>query len=1018
MTTNMKTLLFSALTLSALNGISQTGPAGVGNSTNNTNWHDANALSLSDGFPVTTFSDISGNGNDFNQYTSTRKPTFTASATNGMPALSFDGINDYMETGADASLDASNISYFVVYQKATLDDQNMISAKYTSQSSQKWSSYCNYNNDFVYNVHMSPTTKWSRFMDDNDFTFLSTHITASSIRAYQQGVAANLNSSAFTVPSGHERTTIGRKSDATNDISCLDGYIAEVIVFNSALNALERIMIENYLGAKYNLPIPTDRFAYEGTHNIGLVGIGNDGTNSQTVAQGYGVMELSNATSLASGDYLLAAHTNDALSSFTTADIPVSITGHKRWVRTWRVDETNECGTVDIKFYLAGGNNFGASSSYRLLVDTDGNFSDATVLSGTYDGGTQTVTFSVDLNDGEYFTLAGLEQSLEIHSVTTGPWSDPNTWDCVCVPTSNDLVYIDPFNTVTVDVNADCAYLSVEPNATLVMNSAVNLNLYGDWDIIGSINFTDGSFSLVGSAAQYVDAGGGSVEFNDIIINNLSTGDVTFYEATYTLNGTLYPIEGNMVLDGGMACEFIVNSTSATEGGRIDAIDSDFTLTGEVTVYRYIPTGDAGWRNVSPSVSGANLSMWDADLEMSGEGFPDGCAYGPGGCFYSVTEFYSYAYQKVTDPNHPLELGRGYEIYMGDDTISFAGRAIKVRGTLNTGDVSETFSTGWNIHGNPYASPIDFNQLTLGNVDNYYYVRDPSTGGFEWYDGGTNTSSVPALANGYIATGQGYWAYDWGTVIFEQVDKVTNAEYFKTQEIIHNDIFHVRLYELNTTYSGSFSIQDSDIALDGFDTIADIRLLMTGTEKAPIIAFDFEEERVRKNVIFNDLRSKSFDLYTNIKNPGYYRLEGENLFAYDTYESVLIFDNVTGEFFDVKNEISYTFYSEAGEFNRFTLILSNDGAVEESNGATLGLTEENIDLSITQMGTLIDVNCTEDFGNSELTIVNTLGQVEVYRETINLVSGSNIVTLPEHLSGVHFVVIYTDKGVFTKKLVF
>ncbi|MBK6951974.1 MAG: hypothetical protein IPH24_07970 [Crocinitomicaceae bacterium] len=158
----------------------------------------------------------------------------------------------------------------------------------------------------------------------------------------------------------------------------LNGYIAEVVIYNSALNNLERILIENYLGAKYNMTIPTDLYAYQATHNIGLIALGNNGVNSQTAAKGAGVLELNSPSAMASGEYLIAAHTNDDLDLFTTADIPASEVGSQRWTRTWKVDETGEVGTTNLVFYLAGGNNFGLSSTYKLLVDNttqDGNFS-------------------------------------------------------------------------------------------------------------------------------------------------------------------------------------------------------------------------------------------------------------------------------------------------------------------------------------------------------------------------------------------------------------------------------------------------------------------------------------------------------------------------------------------------------------------------------------------------------------------------------------------------------------------
>lgn len=1014
-----KTLLFTLPILSlfsvALYG--QTGPAGVGNSTTNTNWHDANSMSLTNGQSVTTFTDKSGNSNDIVQINTLKKPIFTTGAINGLPVLRFDGANDFMESGANALLDAANITYFVVYDKAPLESQSFVGANYTSQQ-RKWASYCNSNNNFIYNVQYSPTLKWSRFNDLNTATFLSHHITPVNSRSWRQGVSGNLRTATFTTPSGHQNTTIGRLPDATNDGSCLNGDIAEVFIFNQVVNDLERIMIENYLGAKYGLAIPTDRYAHQGTHQFGLVGIGNDGTNSQTTAQGAGILEVSNATSLASGDYMLVANSGEDLSLFTTSDIPTGqgIDSHKRFTRSWRVGETNECGTVDYKFYLNGGNNFGATTQYRLLWDQttqNGDFSDATVVTGTYNGTEQSVVFSIDAADGDYITLCGLEQVLDINSVMTGDWSNPLTWDCTCIPTQNDNVNVVGGHTVTVDIDAHAGYL--ELNGVLEMDQAFSLSLYTDLDIFTEPVITDGEIIWIGSGYQYVDATGLDVKFNDMTFNNPGN-TIEFFSANYTLNGTMTPTAGNLTFNDTPTDQFIINSTSATEGGRIGPIEAAFSFTGNFTVRRNIPAGVAGWRNISSNIANGNLSMWDEDLEMSGDGFPDGCAYGPGGCFHSVVDYHSFGYHDVTDPNLVLEPCTGLEVFMGDDTVVFSGTTLNLTGTLNTGDVSRFFTTGWNIHGNPYASAISWPDVSHGGIDNYFYIWDDAAGTFQWYDGASNTSSVGTLANGILASGQGYWAHDFGTIVYHQSDKVTNTGTFIKSNQKDNAVY-VTLSENNSTYYTKLAFEESLIAFDGFDTLGDIRNLMTGKEKAPSLAFDFEEDLVRKNYMLMDGRDKSFNLFSKFLNEGYYTIAAENLNGFNHYSKVLIFDTEAQEYFDLKKDPSYTFFAEAGESNRFQLILTN--SQQELNSAFAGIDDNENNLTITQMGNLIDIkNFGDNLENTQVYLVNLLGQTEIVFDMNNLENGSNVIEVPADINGVHFVTIVANGERITKKLVF
>ncbi|MBK9590952.1 MAG: hypothetical protein IPO32_05400 [Crocinitomicaceae bacterium] len=48
-------------------------------------------------------------------------------------------------------------------------------------------------------------------------------------------------------------------------------------------------------------------------------------------------------------------------------------------------------------------------------------------------------------------------------------------------------------------------------------------------------------------------------------------------------------------------------------------------------------------------------------------------------------------------------------------------------------------------------------------------------------------------------------------------------------------------------------------------------------------------------------------MYTKILNPGYHTIEAINLENFTNYRKVLLFDNVTGEFIDLKTELAYTF---------------------------------------------------------------------------------------------------------------
>lgn len=58
-------------------------------------WLDATQLGLANGDLVSSWTDLSGNGNNFTS-SGTARPTFTSSGINGLPSLTFDGNSDGM----------------------------------------------------------------------------------------------------------------------------------------------------------------------------------------------------------------------------------------------------------------------------------------------------------------------------------------------------------------------------------------------------------------------------------------------------------------------------------------------------------------------------------------------------------------------------------------------------------------------------------------------------------------------------------------------------------------------------------------------------------------------------------------------------------------------------------------------------------------------------------------------------------------------------------------------------------
>lgn len=1010
--------------------IAQTGPAGIGSSATNSFWLDANSLVLTNGSPVSNFDDLSGNGNDFSQLSSTAQPTFITSAVNGLPAIEFDGDDDVLLSGAIPAIESAELTWYVVYDKAPFDIQGVIGGNYTSNAKQ-WVSYCNAGNNFLINAHFSTgSLTFNKFLDNgSSFNFLSNVISSTQMKTYKNSAIQGTKSAAYTAPTGHNFVSLGQYPTASNSYF-LNGHIAEAFVFNLALNDLERNLIDNYLGAKYGIAISNDLYDYESTHNIGLIAIGNDGTNSHTASKGSGAVEVSGATGMTSGEYLLAGHTNVDLNVLFGADLPATISSHSRWSRTWRVDEVGEVGDVDLVFDMSGSNGFGIVGTYNLLIDDDGNFSNATMVSGVYSALTQELSFTVNLNDGDYFTVSGLETPpVAIHSVQSGNWYNSTTWDCGCIPTLADTVFVE--NTDVVDVDgAGFAYaytLNIESGATLNMLQPVELTIFGDLSINGTINFIDGALVFNGTTAQNVSgAGAGTVyELIDVIINNLGTNNVTFTDGDFVINNVLHPTDG--VLEIGTDANFIINSTGPTTTGRVGIVSSGFSQVGDITVKRFIEPGVAGNRNLASPVVGANLSEWDDSLLISGFGFPDGCAFDTN-CYYSVKRYqggtFANNFIDVTNATEPLTSTDGFEVFLGDNINTFNGATITSSGLLNssTDIVLSNLPNWWNLLGNPYASPISFALLTKTRIGKYFYIFDASSGSYQWYDETSNTSSIPALSDGKLAIGQGFWTYVTAPVmselVFNQSSKVSaNATFIKNKSA-ENGI-QLTLKQENSTYFNVTGVSFADEAVDVVDEL-DISYFSTGLEKSSSLYMKYSDtEKLTKNYLKNNGENKTIDFRINCLTDAYYTISPSNISNLTDYDFVYLYDKELSVMIDFSKENNYSFYSEIGDYDRFALILTNERMSDKTYIKSYNneLVSES-KTKISQIGHSIEVMTENALVNGTIEVTNLLGQKIVSTYILSPIKGKQYMNISNKYSGIYIVVVREgEQVVATKKII-
>lgn len=415
-------------------------PGGVGNDSNGDLlefWFSVSSETYADGQLVSTVADLSGNGNPLGASSTGRpRPTFTAAGAGGnaLPSLAFDGTTELESTYSGNS---NNTMTFVTVLRRLpgTSTQNAVAVQHGGRNTVAFRDNTQRNflggADNLNNV-TSPTNSWLIVSTD-------ANPGSQTMRFYENGTAQGTVS--YAIEDKPSNTWLGNRGSGGGD--GYTGAVAETMKFSTVLNRTQQLLVNNYLSAKYDIPLAADN-AYKldlptnGNYDHDVAGIGRiSATDNHTDARSTGIVRMRNASGLDDNEFLMWGHDGQGVQTATNADVPAGPDG--RFDRIWRVAEvdatgstTVETGAVSVSFYPDPALGLTADM-LRLLVDTDadGQFADEAIISGAValgDGGFEFVGVTA-LEHGRRFALAvqqaGLPIKLEELSVSAGEGPAP-----------------------------------------------------------------------------------------------------------------------------------------------------------------------------------------------------------------------------------------------------------------------------------------------------------------------------------------------------------------------------------------------------------------------------------------------------------------------------------------------------------------------------------------------------------------------------------------------------------------
>lgn len=455
----------------------------------------------------------------------------------------------------------------------------------------------------------------------------------------------------------------------------------------------------------------------------------------------------------------------------------------------------------------------------------------------------------------------------------------------------------------------------------------------------------------------------------------------------------------------------------------IPAVTAGATITGRAIVQRFLPNarGSRQYRYISvPTVAstGANattVSDLQNELPISGNfsnpssGIFNGVrirSENPSLFYFNEpTGAYIPYPNNVSQPSTAFTLarGRGYSVFgRTNSTILY-----DLHGRPNYGDVTVAVTNtgssafpGYNLIGNPYACPIDWEAVYASNnggpifnsiyfIDNNFAIGESGT---VTYVGGVST---PAGFNGQIASGQGFFvrANGGGNVTFQESHKSPGQATFIRKGEIPNVLQITMKHKETVDYA---AVRVADEATDGFDGNLDAYKFDASALSISTLSKG-AKDTLAINSVSRSLCEGSIPVYISGAAVGNYTLEFSGFESFESGITPVLFDKVENKVIEIADAPKYSFaVSNASSLrDRFELRFNVpllETALEVKGATTC---KDNSTAIVTLPFSQADVQYTAMLNGLPLSsaVAGTGNQIEIPVSVANLPQGDTEVTI-------------------------
>lgn len=528
-------------------------------------------------------------------------------------------------------------------------------------------------------------------------------------------------------------------------------------------------------------------------------------------------------------------------------------------------------------------------------------------------------------------------------------------------------------------------------NNHLVLKNAATINAGGE---TGKLAINGSNLTLSSSSTQnsnlHFDA---TLKTAGMVTSTFSSTGKLMVQSPVTITDGLKIKAGEVSSAGN-----ITLASTSTKTAYLQELEGNGSITGNAKVERWV-SAVRKYRYMSSVVDNMTVAMWQAYMPITGPFTGTSSSNTPSMFYYVETNNPAYINYPHTGSNNTVtfQRGRGYSIfnYNGNSplTLTMTGNPYQgsVPFTLTPGSAG---NTGWNLLGNPYASAIQWNNLTTdwtrSGLNAAVYVPDNSTGTLRFftYDADTGLGlggGFETLTGGIIAPGQAFWVKATNatpSLTIHEKAKRTNTSNLYREE--NSPVNHFIVKISNGTLQDDAYVILGEKYEDTFEPELDA--LKRKNEKFSLSTRSLENTDLVFNKLSDSFCEKTVVLNLEDVTPGQYTLAFDNIENLVGVGAVTLTDHFTNTTVAITNSTPYSFTvtTAAASFGagRFSVTL-NRPALQKNAVATVenvcGDTSATIQLTNTQPGvfyyatrlndeTQISEVLASEAGNMQLTV--------------------------------------------------